>query len=644
VAVLVALISLNSVVGRAGLRLDVTAEQLHSLSSETSTLLEQLEEDRPVFVQAFVSPEVPEPYVQTRANLLSVLDEIGAVGGGRVQVLVEDTEPFTPEARSARERFGIVPREVPNFASARASFSDVFLGIAFTCGAEEEVIAFMDRGLSAEYEIARSIRVVAKTSRKKVGVLETALNLFGGMDFQSMRSTPPWPVVSELKKQYEVVQVSPNAEMPQDLDALVVALPSSLSQPEMDDLLEKVRAGTPALFLVDPLPIVNPSLAPSEQPGNNTNPFMRNQAPPPKPKGDIQRFLADLGVSWDASRVIWDSYNPHPDLAHLPPEVVFVGEGNGNPEAFNRANSSSSKLQELVLLYPGSLDEAVDSNYQSQPLLMTGKMSGRFSYFQMISRSFFGTQLNRNLPHRPDDYEYTLAVHVTSGSQDEPEKNSDNENDQKSEETEAEVTRNLSLIVISDLDFISEQFFQIRAQGPQNLSFDNVTFFLNCIDVLVGDESFIALRNKRNRHRTLERVEAETKQFVEQRVEEEKEAESGAEVALADAQRRLDEKVEEVRQRPDLDAQTKQIMARNLEEVENRRFEVLKANIEAEKEAKINASKENMEEQIRRIQSSIKTLAVLLPPIPVFILGVVIFVKRQRREKEGAVAARRLRA
>jgi ABC-2 type transport system permease protein len=374
------------------------------------------------------------------------------------------------------------------------------------------------------------------------------------------------------------------------------------------------------------------------------NPFMRNQGPPPKPKGDIQQFLANLGVSWDSSRIIWDSYNPHPDLAHLPPEVVFIGEGNENPRAFSQEHSSSSELQELVLLYPGALDEAVDSDYQMQSLLMTGKVSGRFNYFQMISRSFFGTQLNRNLPHRPDDYEYTVAVHLTAGSLDQAEEDAAEEGEEDSEAEETAVSRPLNVMVIADLDFVSEQFFQIRAQGPQNLSFDNVTFFLNCIDVLVGDESFIALRNKRNKHRTLEAVEAETKQFVEQRVEEEKEAESGAEVALADAQRRLDEKVEEVRQRPDLDAQTKQIMARNLEEVENRRFEVLKANIEAEKEAKIHASKENMEEQIRRIQSNIKTLAVLLPPIPVFILGVVIFVKRQRREKEGAVAARRLRA
>ena len=190
VGLLIAFISLVVIIGRVSIRPDLTAEGLHSLGSETRRLIGELSEDRPVFIQAFVSPEVPEQFVQTRANLLSTLNEIDSIGGGKVQVLIEDTEPFTEGARQARERFGITPRQIPNLGSARAGFSNVFLGIAFTCGAEEQVIPFLDRGLPTEYEMTRSIRVVAKTERKTIGVVGTEAKLFGGFDFQTMQSSP----------------------------------------------------------------------------------------------------------------------------------------------------------------------------------------------------------------------------------------------------------------------------------------------------------------------------------------------------------------------------------------------------------------------------------------------------------------------
>lgn len=650
VALIIAVISINAVLGRTVIRLDVTAERLHSLSAATRNLLRELPTDRTVFIQAYVSPDIPEQFVQTRENLLGILNEVDSLGGSRIQVLIEDTEPFTQSARDAREKFGIVPRSVPNLSSAQAGSSAVFLGVAFTSGAQEHVIPFVDRGLSVEYEITRSIRVVAQTDRKKIGVLRTEAKLFGGFDFQTMQSAPGWSIVEELKKQYEVVQVSSSGPIPEDLDALLVALPSSLPQEEMAGLLAYIQEGNPTLLLIDPLPVINIALAPSERSGANMNPFMQQQAAPPAEKGDIQRFMSEIGVSWNSASIIWDTYNPHPDLAQLPPEVVFVGRGNENEETFNEQHQGSAGLQELVLLYPGQMEQAAGSDYEFQPLLKSGYVSGQASYFQMVQRSFLGAQINPNLPHQPDPRDYVLAAHIRGTIESTDSEAADQEEEGGSEDSSTEESdetppspKSLDVLVIADLDFISEQFFQIRAGGLKNLNFDNITFFLNCIDVLVKDESFITLRRKRVRHRTLERVEEQTRNFIEGRVKEEEDAEAEAERAMDQAQQRLDERVDEVRQRPDLDIQTKQIMAQNIQEVESRRFEVLKTNIEAEKESKINRSKENVEEQIRSIQTNIKTFAVLLPPIPVFALGVLIFVRRQRREREGAAAARRLR-
>jgi ABC-2 type transport system permease protein len=653
-AIVVALMSAGVVVSRAGVRVDVTAEQLHSLSGETRRLIRELPEDRPVFIQAYISPEVPEPLVQARANLLSVLDEIDALAGSRVEVLVHDTESFTDAARDARETFGIRPRPFRDVRSTRADVTDVFMGLAFTCGAEEQVIPFFDRGLPTEYEVVRSIRVVAGTERKRIGVVRTMMDLMGGVDYQQNRFNPSWPVVEELRKQYEVYPVDPELPIEAELDALLVPLPSSLQTDEMANVADFIRKGTPAMLLVDPMPAVNPQLSPTEWVGDG-NPFAY---PPgsarPGPRGNVRQWMADLGVSWEPTRIVWDSYNPHPELAHMPDDVVFLGRGNGNEQTFNEADSVTAGLQELVFLWPGYIEPLEDADVEFQPLLRSGMLSGTNGYFSIVRSSPFGPQINPEPPREQDEKDYVVAARIRStaaavaGDDGESAGDGADGGDGASEEADgdaaaAEEAGDVDLIVVADLDFVGEQFFAIREQAIAGLNFDNVTFFLNAIDLLVGDDSFINLRNRRARHRTLERVEAQTARFNEQLTQEEKQAEGDAEQAIEDAQARLNERVDELRGRDDIDAQTMQIMVRNLEGVENRRLEVLSANIEAEKETRIQASRENMESQIRQIQTSIQTFAVLLPPVPVFVVGVVILLRRRRREREGAAAAHRLR-
>ena len=492
----------------------------------------------------------------------------------------------------------------------------------------------------------RSLRVVARADRAKIGILTTDVRLFGGFDFNTMQSRQPWAMTEELRKQYDVVQVQPQEDYPDDLDALMVALPNTLAQEEMDRLSDYIEAGHPTLLLVDPLPSFNLTLSPSEQKGAGNNPFAGNQQPAPTPKGEIQGLLRRFGVEWNAGLIVWDRYNPHPGMAHLPPEVVFASPGNENPDTFNGEAASTVSLQELVFIFPGRLQPAGTGGYAFEPLVQSGVASGLTAYSQLVQRNFFGgSQLVlSNVPRRVSEHAYTMAAHVTGFAEAGGAAGGDETDSGTVDGLDTGMTAPVNLVVVADVDFASQQFFDIRRIGAGGLNFDNVTFFLNVMDVLAGDESFIALRSKRVRYRTLETVERQTLAYTQQRVTDEDAAEQEAQAALDQARRRLTARVDEVRQRTDLDEQTRMIMVRNLEELENRRFETLKTNIEAEKEARIQASKEMMEGQIRLIQNTIKNLAALLPPVPVFLLGVFIFVRRRRRENEAAAAARRLRS
>ena len=410
------------------------------------------------------------------------------------------------------------------------------------------------------------------------------MNLVGGVDYEQNRFEPAWPVVAELRKQYEVYPISPEAPIDVDVDALLVPLPSSLQTDEMENVAEVIRKGTPAMLLVDPMPAITTGLSPTEWVGDG-NPFA---FPPgsarPGPRGNVREWMKNLGVGWEPTRILWDGYNPHPQLTHMPDDVVFLGRGNQNQATFNSGNQITADLQELVFLWPGYLEDVEESAMNFEPLLRSGVASGTNGYFSIVRNSPFGPQINPEPPREQDQEDYVVAARIRSSGTDVPLTVSDGEATKDTEEiieqAVSEVSKvkeeneSIDVIVVADLDFIGEQFFAIREQAIGDLNFDNVTFFLNAMDVLVGDESFINLRGRRARHRTLERVEERTAEFIEQRTQDEKSAEEEAEQAIEEAQARLDDRVEALRGRTDIDSQTVQIMVRNLEEIENRRLEV----------------------------------------------------------------------
>ena len=235
---------------------DVSAEKLHTLSRESVDLVKQIPDDRPVLIQAYYSPEVPREFVETKADLLGLLKEYASQSGGKIQLNLVPTELYSDEAREAEKQFGIEPRQVLTDDQGKQMSAEVFLGVAFTSGLEEVVIPFFDRGLPVEYELTRSIRVVSRSGRKKVGILTTDAKMMGGFDMRSFSQNPEWSIVTELKKQYDVSSVSPDAPIAGGCQR-PAGRPAVVADPEADrqpDRLREEGRGDAAL----PRPVARP--------------------------------------------------------------------------------------------------------------------------------------------------------------------------------------------------------------------------------------------------------------------------------------------------------------------------------------------------------------------------------------------------
>lgn len=597
-------VSLSALAGRVPLRADLTAGGELSLSPATREVLRALDPRQPVRIRAFVSPQMPSEYAAARANLLRWLREYEVLSGGAIIAEVIPTKEFSEEAQTGQETYGIQPQQVETQERGTYERRTIFFGLVFSCGPRQTVIPFLHPGLPMEYELTRSIRFVAKAERRRVGFLNTPARIFGGFDFQRMSMTSAWDVVEELRKQYEVVEVARDKDYPNDLDVLVAVLPSALKQEDMDRLFNYVKTGKPVLIVDDPLPFWNPSLAAANPVVSRaSNPFMGG--PPPESKGNIRSAFESLGLEWDPAQVVWDLYNPHPKYGELIiPEYVCVAAESGSSQAFAADHPITRGFHEVILLAPGALRKKPDAKIEFIPLLRTSPDSGLIAHDEVIQTNPFGMGggLNPARRHRRTPDEYVLAAEVRGES--------------------------LRAVVLLDSDVISNVFFDLRRRGGEEFRLDNVSFVLNAIDLLSGDEAFVALRTRRTRPRTLARIEEARREFERERDDRIREAEDAAKERLDEAQKRFDDAIRQVEDRQDLDQTAKEILIAQRRAVEQRRLDVQRANIEAEKSRKIQQARQELNRRIARMETAVRVGAILLPPLPPIILACIMIVLR----------------
>jgi ABC-2 type transport system permease protein len=631
-------------------RQDLSAEQISSLSADTRRLLKEFNPPRPVEITAYVSPSVPEEYTQTRLTLLNMLRQFERLGRGKVNVQVVSTEPKTDAAALARQQFGIEPVKVMSRVRGTYRDEDIFLGCAFTSGLEKVVVPFFDKGTPVEYELIRSISTVGNEGRKRLGVLTTDADLFGGFDMMTGQQRPRQAIVDELEKQYDVVQVDASAPITEKYDVLLAVQPSTLGPEQMAHLVAAVRDGQPVAIFEDPLPVLMTGVPGTDQPRRGPGGPMAMFQPQAQPKGEIGLLWQVLGAKPAAregrpemgqmgagSLVIWQDYNPHPKL-QMPHEFVFIdndlGMGSGLADSFSQTSAVTSGLQEVLFPFPGAVARDDTADVDWTPLVQTSTRSGTIEVEQVMRNR--GDMAQLQVFEKQGKQAMVLAAAIErrppAGTDGAP----------------------VKAVIVADIDLLDGRIFGLRNRPDEvfGLDFDNVTFALNILDSLAGDDRFLEIRKRKPKHRTLERIEAtvadareqadaERQKFIEQCDLAEREANGQLEKEVGEFER----KVKELEATGDADPQATMQMMQQLaakRALAQRRLETKTEQLTRQRDIEMEKVERQLGGKVRQEQDRQKWLAVLLPPIPPLVVAFFVYFRRRAQEREG-VAKTRLR-
>lgn len=662
-------------------RKDATEGQVSSLSPVTMRLVREMDPKRPIVVDAFVSAVVPELYSRTKYDLISLLKEFEASAksaGIPLEVNIYDNlEVFSEEAKLAEQRYGIVPQAVRVRDRGALTDQQLILGAAFRSGLEKVVIPFFDSGIPVEYELVRSLRTVAAPQRKRLGVVKNDTQFMGGFSMAGMSPTqiPREAIIDELAKQYEVKEADLNAPLlPDQFDVLMVVQPSLLSPQEMTNLIDGIKSGIPTAIFEDPFPFSFRFPGTGEPKMAQSGPFGGGGGM--MPKGDFNELLKTLGIEMPGKPsmgglfnpdIAWQLYNPYPKVAQLnnmSHQWIFIREeAPGADDALSEQSEITKGLREVLLLYAGTIMPVKDAPVKVTELLSTGTQAGVIPADELMNLLREGASSDAKLEdlQGPPTGRKVMAVAIegeaakveSPTAEKKPDAEAKPADDAKSADTSKSTTRPMNVVFVADVDCLNSFFSMVRSRPEQyeelNFRLQNVTFVLNVIDDLVGEESYPAIRRHEPQHSTLRLLEIQSEQAYNKDLEKmrsfQKSYNEEVQKAEAEKSKSLQSFIENVNKREKEGEFGSELEKARMElemktKREDRMLAVKRQQLLQVLQQQIQQSKRDADLQILNIQNYYKMLAIFLPPIPPLLVGIGVFVSRRLREREGIPKSR----
>jgi ABC-type uncharacterized transport system involved in gliding motility auxiliary subunit len=516
VCIALMLVSLNIIAARFFTwRLDLTGEQLYTLSSGTRRTLSRI--DEPITMRFYYSTrladEVPAYGVYAQ-RVRELLDQYVAASNGKIRLEVHNPQPFS-DVEDRAVAFGLqgVPLDVGG--------DQVYFGLAATNSTDDQqIIAFFqpERERFLEYDLTKLVHSLAFPKKTVVGLIST-LPLEGDMTAM-MRGRPaePMAVMEQLQQLDTVKPLAADIDMvPADVDVLMLVHPQTLTEKTLYAIDQFILKGGKAIVFVDPVSEL--------QSGRSSQ-----RRPPGSPSAsNLERLFKSWGFEVPANTVAGDRRDaqrvgvPGPRGGSRP--LDYIAWLNLKADNLNRSDMITADLSHITMASSGIIEPIEGAKTTIEPLITTSPDSTKIPVEKLTGMPDVAGLLAE---FKPDNKRYILAARVTGPVESafpdgppkppEPAKEGETAAAPKAAEAPAasdaqlkQSAQPINVVVVADTDILDDKFWLQKQEffGQRVLvpTANNGDFVANAIEVLAGGEDLVGLRSRGTSARPFEVVE-----------------------------------------------------------------------------------------------------------------------------------------
>lgn len=476
-------------------RLDLTEDQLFTLSDGTRDVLANLEE--PIDLRFYYSEKFDEigPDIARHSDRVrELLDEYERLSGGKVRIEIFDPQPFsTEEDLAVSDGLQGLPFDQ---SGARAYF-----GVSGTNSTDDvDAIGYLapERSPFLEHDLTRLISNLADPEKPVVALL-TDLPMQGNQFDQYT----PWLATDGMRQFFDVKFLTKDStELPEDVAVLVIAGAHTIQDELLYEMDQYVVNGGHVLAFADPFAESMALAGPAA-----------GQLPPP---GVGQAAIEPLLNAWgvvvergdfvgnldDAIRVGF----PNPETGQQV-AVDYVAWLDLQGDRFSKEDAITTQLQRIVMSSSGAFMTGDGADTTLEPLIFTTPNSDLMSAFDIAQQP---NPIALRDKFESEDTVFNLAVRVigtvNSAFPDGPpeaaleaiEDEADKDAVRAAHKSEAGGPANI--ILVGDVDMLADQnWAQVRDVAGERVAIptaNNADFFINAIDNLRGSQGLVSLRGR----------------------------------------------------------------------------------------------------------------------------------------------------